>query len=38
MDQDRELEHPKGALIFILLYLLTLSVLWLNAYVRLWLG
>jgi len=29
-------EHPKGALLFMLIYLLTLTALWLNAYLRLW--
>jgi hypothetical protein len=33
-----ENEHPKGALAFILVYLALLSVLWLNAYLRLWGG
>lgn len=33
-----ENEHPKGALLFMLIYLLTLSALWLNAYMRLWRG
>ena len=32
----RESQHPKGALLFMLVYLLTLTVLWLNAYMRLW--
>ena len=31
-------EHPKGALLFMLIYLLTLAALWLNAYLRLWAG
>jgi hypothetical protein len=31
-----ESPHPKGALLFMLLYLLTLTLLWLNAYLRLW--
>jgi hypothetical protein len=31
-------EHPKGALVFMLIYLLMLAVLWLNAYLRLWAG
>jgi hypothetical protein len=31
-----ENEHPKGALLFMLIYLLTLSALWLNAYFRIW--
>jgi len=30
-----ENEHPKGALLFMLVYLLTLSALCLNAYLRL---
>jgi hypothetical protein len=28
--------HPKGALVFMLIYLLFLTALWLNAYLRLW--
>ena len=36
MDDDGEHEHPKGALLFMLIYLLTLTALWLNAYARLW--
>jgi hypothetical protein len=36
MTRMDENEHPKGALVFMLLYLLTLSALWLNAYMRLW--
>jgi hypothetical protein len=31
-----ESEHPKGALLFMLIYLATLTALWLNAYLRLW--
>ncbi len=31
-------EHPKGALLFIGIYLLLLAVLWTNAYLRLWGG
>ena len=31
-----ENEHPKGALLFMLIYLVTLSALWLNAYLTLW--
>jgi hypothetical protein len=31
-------EHPKGALVFMLIYLVTLAGLWLNAYLRLWRG
>ena len=36
MDEDPEFEHPRGALVFMLIYLLTLTALWLNAYMRLW--
>jgi hypothetical protein len=35
MDESR---HPKGALLFMLFYLLVLTALWLNAYLRLWRG
>jgi hypothetical protein len=31
-------QHPKGALLFMLIYLVTLTALWLNAYLRLWGG
>jgi hypothetical protein len=31
-------EHPKGALLFMLVYLLIMAVLWTNAYLRLWGG
>lgn len=31
-----ESPHPKGALVFMLIYLLILTALWLNAYLRLW--
>lgn len=33
-----ENEHPRGALLFMLVYLLLLAGLWLNAYLRLWGG
>jgi hypothetical protein len=33
-----ESQHPKGALLFMLVYLLVLTALWLNAYLRLWRG
>lgn len=36
MDGDSDHEHPKGALLFMLIYLLTLTALWLNASARLW--
>lgn len=29
--------HPKGALVFMLLYLVLLVLLWTNAYLQLWL-
>lgn len=32
----RESQHPRGALLFMLIYLVTLTALWLNAYLRLW--
>lgn len=35
MDEN---EHPKGALLFILVYLLLLGALWTNAYLQLWRG
>lgn len=35
MDEN---DHPKGALLFILIYLLLLAGLWTNAYLRLWTG
>jgi len=31
-----EMDHPKGALAFMLVYLLVLTLLWTNAYLRLW--
>lgn len=33
MDEE---EHPKGALLFMLIYLLLLAVFWTNAFLRLW--
>lgn len=35
MDEN---DHPKGALLFMLIYLFLLAVLWTNAYLRLWTG
>jgi hypothetical protein len=32
-----EPQHPKGALTWILIYLICLTLIWLNAYLRLWL-
>ncbi len=31
-----ENDHPKGALLFMLIYLLLLAALWTNAYLKLW--
>jgi hypothetical protein len=31
-----EMEHPKGALILILVYLLAVILLWTHTYLRLW--
>jgi hypothetical protein len=33
-----ENEHPKGALLFMLIYLGLLALMWTNAYLRLWGG
>jgi hypothetical protein len=33
MDDD---QHPRGALVFILVYLLLVVLLWTHAYLRLW--
>jgi hypothetical protein len=33
-----ENDHPKGALFFMLVYLLLLALLWTNAYLKLWTG
>jgi len=30
-------QHPKGALLFILIYLLVVTLFWMNTYMRLWL-
>ena len=35
MDEN---EHPKGALLFMLVYLLLLAVMWTQMYLRLWRG
>jgi len=34
MDQN---EHPRGALLFILIFLAIVVVFWINTYMRLWL-
>jgi hypothetical protein len=33
MDEN---EHPRGALLFMLVYLLLLAVMWTQMYLRLW--
>jgi hypothetical protein len=33
MDEN---DHPRGALLFMLIYLLLLALLWTNVYLRLW--
>jgi hypothetical protein len=30
-------EHPQGALTFMLIYLVFIPLIWVNAYLRLWL-
>ena len=30
-------EHPRGALVFILIYLVVVVAFWVNSYLRLWL-
>jgi len=35
MDED---EHPRGALLFMLVYLLLLATMWTQMYLRLWRG
>ena len=36
MDDHEQHEHPKGALLFILIYLLMIVFFWIHAYLRLW--
>jgi len=36
MEDEGRSQHPKGALLFMLIYLFVLTALWLNAYLRLW--
>jgi hypothetical protein len=31
-----ENEHPKGALLFMLVYLVLLALMWTNMYLKLW--
>jgi hypothetical protein len=33
-----ENDHPRGALLFMLIYLVLLALLWTNAYLKLWTG
>ena len=33
---EEQEEHPRGALVFILIYLLVIVVFWVNTYLRLW--
>jgi hypothetical protein len=33
-----ENEHPKGALLFMLVYLVLLALMWTNMYLKLWTG
>ena len=35
MDEN---EHPRGALLFILVYLVLLALMWTQMYLRLWRG
>jgi hypothetical protein len=35
MDEN---EHPRGSLLFMLVYLLLLAVMWTQMYLRLWRG
>jgi hypothetical protein len=35
-EENTEVEHPKGALLLILIYLLSLILLWTHTYLRLW--
>lgn len=36
-DRMEQPPHPKGALTFMLIYLVVLSLFWLNSFLRLWL-
>jgi hypothetical protein len=36
MGHVNENDHPKGALLFMLVYLALLALLWTNLYLRLW--
>jgi hypothetical protein len=36
MNEPEQHEHPKGALLLILIYLLLLVFLWAHVYLRLW--
>ena len=34
--EDAQEEHPRGALAFILIYLVIIVAFWVNTYLRLW--
>ncbi|HET9926895.1 MAG TPA: hypothetical protein VFS98_22470 [Methylomirabilota bacterium] len=34
--EEEEEQHPRGALVFILIYLLVVVLFWVNTYLRLW--
>jgi hypothetical protein len=36
MDDSEQHEHPTGALLVILIYLLLVASLWIHVYLRLW--
>ena len=36
MDDSGQPEHPRGVLLFILIYLLLVVALWIHVYLRLW--
>lgn len=36
MDDNEQREHPTGALLLILIYLMLVVSLWINVYLRLW--
>jgi hypothetical protein len=36
MDESEQYEHPTGALLMILIYLMLLVSLWIHVYLRLW--
>ena len=34
--EEEKTPHPKGALTFMLIYLVVLSLFWINSFLRLW--